>query len=783
MHVERLLQISIATLTVLGPLLLGVGERFPTLPLWVLIAAVSSLWLTDTVGWVQLNRTATNLAAIGALALSIGELSQFQGGVDIPSLARLLVYLQLILLFQKKEFRTYWQLAVLSLVQVIVAAAFNQGASFGLLMIAYLFVGLSALALFFLFRDRSAADCHDEPPAPIPLEGTRWPLTGQEPVFVSSRVEEPSGVGREFWGRVTKMTAGTLLLTVLIFSAVPRLGSGARYGTGLSLQRMVGFSDVVTLGALGTVIEDPQELFVAEFVDHATGDPYSVVGGVYFRGAVLTDYSKDSGSIGSWTALGRPRFHGRQAPLAPIGPPSTDGLVRQQITIQPMDREELFCVWPFVGIQRDDRLEFDSWRQRLLRHGQAGTRFSYQLGTSAFVDHMQRSIVPAGGPVNPRRLLGMPSSGGAYGVSELTRLAAEWLRETDLPEPDRLGRARWLEHMLRDSGDFQYSLQGQVREAGIDPIEDFVKNNRRGHCEYFATALAMMLRSQNIPSRLVIGFKTNEWNDLGQFYQVRQLHAHTWVEAYLEPRHVPPAMLHAGRPSEWAHGAWVRLDPTPAARDMSLESGGSIWDRLDSYFSWLDYVWTSYVMDMDRPRQEEAIYNPVIGAVKKLMDTLTDATFWSGLAGSLKRWALALRDGRWFNWQGLLAACAVLALLPVAYVGLRWLWRRLVPGRGTGGSSRAAGRLAVQVEFYGRLEALLARFGLIRATPQTQREFAQHARTSLLESTGSADVASVPCEVVEAFYRVRFGGRTLDSAQVQAVEQALAKLSDATAQG
>jgi len=795
MHLERLLQISIATLTVLGPFLLGAGDRFPTMPLWVLLAAVTSLWVTDTQGWLRLNRTVTNLAAAGALLLSIGELSQFRGGIDILAITRLLAYLQIILLFQEKDFRTYWQLAALSLLQVIVAAAFNQGSSFGLLLVAYLFVGIVSLAVFHLHRDevlaaseaertkptgrfsRPAGNAagqaenqrHASPPA------SRWPWIDLPPEFATSHRASAGGLVREFWLRLAKMTLGSLLLAVVIFSAVPRLGSGAWYGTSMSLQRMVGFSDVVNLGALGTVIQNPQEVLLAEFHQQDSERPYQVIGGVYFHGALLTDYSS-----GHWDSRGQLRFRGATADLDPIGPAAGDELVVQEITIQPMDREELFCVWPFVGVEQDARLQIDASRRRLTRPGRARSRFTYRLGTTAFENNVQRQLVPADDPFGPQGLLRVPRGSGEMGVPELVRLADRWIEESELPEENRYRRALWLEHMLRDSGDFEYSLEGQPRRLDIDPIDDFVKNNRRGHCEYFATALALMLRSQGIPARVVVGFKTNEWNDLGEFYQVRQLHAHTWVEAYLEPEHIPPEMLHADRPWQWLRGAWMRLDPTPAARDLGLESGTSFFGRLDSYLNWLDYVWTSYVMDMDQPRQQETIYNPVITAIRSLWGNLTSAQWWAEtfgkLGGAAREAFIWLLTGRWLNWSGLMWVTALVAVLALAYAGVRRAWRR--PGEDPLGHRTV--RRRVQVEFYRQLETVLAHFGLRRRATQTQREFALSAAATIFQNTGADDLAALPVEIVEAFYRVRFGGASLDKDQIEAVERALADLARAT---
>ena len=67
----------------------------------------------------------------------------------------------------------------------------------------------------------------------------------------------------------------------------------------------------------------------------------------------------------------------------------------------------------------------------------------------------------------------------------------------------------------------------------LDPVVDFLVNRKAGHCEYFASALTLLLRSVGIPARMVNGFKGGDWNDLAQVLYVRQKHAHSWVEAYL----------------------------------------------------------------------------------------------------------------------------------------------------------------------------------------------------------------------------------------------------------
>ena len=193
-------------------------------------------------------------------------------------------------------------------------------------------------------------------------------------------------------------------------------------------------------------------------------------------------------------------------------------------------------------------------------------------------------------------------------LPHLAALARQWIDEGGLELDDRYGRALLLEQRLSRSDQFQYSLEGQPRDPNLDPIEDFVANNPRGHCEYFATALALMLRSQGIPARVVLGYRCDEWNSLGKFYQVRQSDAHAWVEAYLAPRYVPRKLRWGDDPQRWAGGAWLRLDPTPAA--VADRPATRPWASSQQGLNWIDSLWADYVMEMDRQRQNEAVYRP-----------------------------------------------------------------------------------------------------------------------------------------------------------------------------
>ena len=87
-----------------------------------------------------------------------------------------------------------------------------------------------------------------------------------------------------------------------------------------------------------------------------------------------------------------------------------------------------------------------------------------------------------------------------------------------------------MEAFLRTK--FRYTLDIE-RVSQLDPLQEFLFVRRAGHCEYFAAAMAVMLRSLGVPARVVNGFQRGEWNPYGQYYIVRYYDAHSWVEAFM----------------------------------------------------------------------------------------------------------------------------------------------------------------------------------------------------------------------------------------------------------
>jgi hypothetical protein len=313
----------------------------------------------------------------------------------------------------------------------------------------------------------------------------------------------------------------------------------------------------------------------------------------------------------------------------------------------------------------------------------------------------------------------------------------------------------------------------QGRNPALDPIEDFVVNHRTGHCQYFASALIMMLRSQGIPARMVVGFRGSEYNDLGNFYQVRQRHAHAWVEVYLEKDEVPEGEPTGGAVGQ--AGAWLRLEPTPGGDDLTSDPHSVLGTARD----WLDYfdtIWTDYVVGLTQQRQQQAVYDAFKPADDSLpwmqhdawRDSLRNIAAWFGIhIGGKDRRGIA------FDWRAAVTAMVLCALAVALSRFVRWLWARIDWSPLTFWRTVRKHRSAV--EFYNRLEDLLARRGRTRRPAETPLEYVEHAVRELGLVQGD-----VLRRTVTAFYRVRFGGATLDNLEMQAIEHALVELERAS---
>jgi transglutaminase-like putative cysteine protease len=779
------LQLHLVALCILGSLFVALTTTRMQVPAGVLIAGVLSIMFTDRWKWVQVNRLLGNVAAVGAVVFSLRNFWGSDSEGQLLAIATLLVYLEIILFFQEKNPRLYWQIILLSLLQVVVGAALHLGFAFGVLLLAYTIVALSTLVLFFIHRE---TEQHGEQfKTVLPTTPTsRWKRLLGQPIVV--RIEgNREQLQRAFFSpalarQIASLTAGALLFAAAFFYAAPRHPTPTWNGPRGFSRPETGFSRNVELQQMGEMLQSDEkvlQLSLTDSLDQPLGrvDPY-------LTGEVLAQYEVDQRGRARWLAigLGSPLFRQNDyvQEREAIDPPPAPAEVSLMHLTMLRASESLFVITPgyrvantstdFIRMDESSGLLF----QEIRPDGNNQTTFS--VATTGIVHGKQASISPE---IRPRlRRHRWASELAAYTqfnaeeehrFAGIKAVAQQQLAARGVSSSDPVLIARTLEEYFHTPRLFTYSLNLNVkRDPALDPIEDFVVNHRTGHCQYFASALVMMLRSQGLPARLVVGYRASEYNELGKFYQVRQRNAHAWVEMYLEKDQVPSYETVGGEVGDT--GAWLRLDPTPAsdtANPLAQNWFGTARDWLD----YVDMIWGDYVVSLSQKRQEEVFY----GAFQSTDDHDSAGQTWRSWQEQLRQAAawfgihIGQQGDMAFDWRAALTAMVLTAVLVLLARLFRWLWPRI--DWSSWFSWRPDQGRRSPVAFYNRLEDLLARRGRSRRPAETPQEYIDHAVRDL--SLLHGDSLRL---LVMAFYRVRYGEIQLDNDEVAAIERALADL-------
>jgi len=784
MKVERLLQINIAAMAALSTLLLGVGQGNLLFPLIAVFAAVTSVLFTDIFGWFRLHRYIANAAALLAAVWVLADFVYRGRGLEqLISISNLLISLQIVLLYQSKSPRIYWQLAVLSLLQVVVASALSSGMAQGMLVIAFMLLSLTALILFFVVRESQYGapqqPRHGEEPPPIsPTAPVAFALN--EPEANAWRMLTP---------RLARQTA-LICVLALSFSAVmfytaPRFGGKGWRSSGGG-RGNVGFSDGITFDEVDRLLESDRLVMRAEYYNAETGEPYAVLGDPYLRGSVLTRYETFRDSPGWKPVEGRET--GVEIPLAV----PADHVVKQVITLSPSGSSTLFSMMPALAVEETPgEVRFDPRRQRLFRdaYEEADQRVQYRYvtGVAAFKKGLgvqatispNNEIVNLGGRLPPRSDTRSQAIFNWWQMQQqkpeaakaIQRLAATVLAEAGLNKKSpAIEKAETLSSYFEKSGKYSYSLdlRDVKRDKSIDPIVDFAVNHRTGYCVHFASALALMLRSQGIPSRIVMGFRASQYNPIGEFYQVLDRDAHAWVEAYLEPGEVDERRV--ATPGSTRYGGWLRLDPTPATSRRVDEKETGVVAAVGNALDYMRFLWSDYVVGLT-PEKQQNFYNP----------TKTDQNFFAKLfRGELfTDWGLDIwnwTSRRWFSWEGFLITFVLLTFVAASYriggVLLPHLKKLLLQNSG----AEHAGPKLSPVEFYRRLDKLLTRTGFPREAGVTPRERAANAAANWPVAQHRTQAPQLLDGLIATFYKVRFGATTLEGDAAANVDAALQQL-------
>jgi transglutaminase-like putative cysteine protease len=787
--------LSLYSLVAIAAMMLSMAEEaaFPTgltVP-----AAMLALYLNEKRRSIRLRTLTANVLGVAAFALAGAELlysqveeSGFAQERRVLAGAHLLSYLTWIALFQAKQGRQYWWLLALSVMHVAVGSILTQEGAFGVLILVYVFLALWTLSVFSLYQARFGFERADTDTALHDSTSTarRESWNETEMQLSHHRSDEFQGAIQldpdEHWvnSRFVLGVLSTSLMSVgvgmVFFVLIPRVWVGRQYefedGRETPLRSYTGFTNEVQLGELGQILESNRPVMQVRCSKGRGGEELPVEQAArmmgfsepLFRGSVMGRYEN-----GRWHVLKESQT------AAPLVPPRDERhFIQQRIIVHDSSTRTLFGLHPVFGTSFDTGLirpRLDIATSILIRDDE--DKRQKQAGDVEYLlysrPRRRPTIKPYPGVRADRaredllpKFRELPD-----GLDRLRQLSAnldsQVNRFEQSDEPVDLRIAHRIEDYLGHNPDFTYSLRAEIVDASIDPVEDFLFNRKSGHCEYYASAMALLLRAANIPSRLVSGFKGGEQNAYTGAFVVEERHAHAWVEAYVDKD-------------------WRTFDPTPAAREESVREVGDERSLLSAASTFLTALWQQRIVRLSKEEQERQIYAPVKEVLKQM--ALNVSNLFGGDGSQIVE--LLSNPRRWFSVPMFVGTAIVLAL----GFGLKRLWRRLFPESRSlrdwiAMLRRALSKLfspdeaKVRIEFYERFAKLLAREGLVRAASQTPAEFAETASQQLAQRLSAAELEGTPDSFASLFYQVRFGDKPLSAGEVTRLDSLLARLETA----
>jgi len=524
---------------------------------------------------------------------------------------------------------------------------------------------------------------------------------------------------------------GAMIIGGALFFFFPRFSAGYLGRTSLQPTLMSGFSDDVELGQIGEIKKNSTVVMRVR-----TGKPVGYPT-LRWRGIALSAFDGKRWSSPSHDSVTIPAGMNGWINLMerPPEPDSSATILRYTILLQPVATDTMFAPANAISIRGNlsgegSNQESGARRSYLVRDA-TGSLFN-PFHNFSTIRYEGFSILPGR---NVPRLRAASTDypqdirGTYLQLPKLDPRIAELARQITERAQTPFDKTITLENYLRSHYAYNLNLTGK---PGDDPLAHFLFETRSGHCEYFASAMAIMLRTLGIPTREVNGFLPGEYNDLGEDYIVRASDAHSWVEVYFPGT------------------GWMTFDPTPPG----AEDAGGFFSRLGQYMDWFELSWNEWVINYDFIHQ--ILLAQTMQRTTRTWTETARAWFVHEQAKG-RRWMRS-----WNNGLRMLISLAValflLALrfdLVVALARRMWLsWQLRSPEL-----ARSNPQLASRL--YGELLYLLARRGFARQPTQTPFEFAA--------AVSQPRLAPAVYEFTQCYTQARFGGAPCDTIRLRAL--------------
>jgi transglutaminase-like putative cysteine protease len=654
------------------------------------------------------SRVATIFVAAYFLYLPVDYLWAKDRAADAPNpslyaallaTVHLLLFAMIVRLYSARTRRDSLFLAMLAFAAMLSAAVLTVGSAFLGFFLVFLMLGISTFVG--LEVERGA-------------EGAATPeLSAGSPA--AQRLVKALGVTSG------SVAFAALVVGGLLFFLLPRFTTGYFGGYSLRPKLMTGFSESVELGQIGEI----QKSTAVVMRIKVAGSPTRFMNEKW-RGIALTrfDGRRWKGTQGmrrrvyanaeGWIFLSNAREVYSSAALS------------YRVLLEPVASDSVF-VAPGAGILRGrfasgSGLGGDSLHRNFLLVDSTNSLFNpfptfselsydaYSLPQSATAEQLRVAGEDYPEEINAQFLQ----------TPELDPRIAALALEATAGATTPYDKAVALENYLRTRYGYTLDLTGG---PGRDPLANFLFDRRAGHCEYFATAMTVMLRTLGIPSRYINGFQTGEYNDVGGDFVVRASDAHSWVEVYF-PRQ-----------------GWITFDPTPAGNPPRHGWFAGI----AKYWDWFQLKWGEWVINYDFLHQT-ALAQGVGSKSREWVSGVRTrvGNFYQALVRRLSILQMEAEDWPWTP----VAIGAALAGL-VSLMGgrpLRERIARLWALRAGGGTRLSPRRASAQ---YQEMLRMLARRGVRKPEAATPAEFAT--------SISHAELARPIQKLTELYQAARFG--------------------------
>ncbi len=749
---------ALYVLLVLGLTGFALAAQWPGVWMLSVTSIAFNAWLVKRGKFRPMPRLLANLVTILAtLYIVLQVRTQFSS--PILHIGLFLVLLQIIKVYEQRANRDYAQLLVLSLLLIVAAAISTPSLIFGIIFIFYLFLSLYCCLLFHLKVEtdqaKSAMALPDDRVDPITLR--------QDQKFLARSMRRLTGL----------ISTVSICSAVFAFLFIPR-GPGAGILGQLQFkpsQTLTGFRDNVTFESLARITQSEEIAAYAQVWKNEKPVDGSMT--LMLRGITLDVYHGANSSGQRWRWTRSPSVSSDDG-VRQIGPDMPEQLVavkgdeprwRQKIKLFPTGTKVLFAMEGpnTIMSRRDMRLQFSPRDRVIQTDDRIITPIEYEvISTNQPVQESTRGFFDT-------------LRGGRFGTptEQIDPQVTAYAKRDDVSggfasqrtaqrgQADKVDEqiAHAIEHHLRTT--FRYTLDLKDSEKlgrDEDPMVAFLYRFKQGHCEYFAGAMTLMCQSLGMTARMVVGFKCDEFNNVGGYYLVKQSHAHAWVEVLTTD-------------------GWKTFDPT-SGRDGDSPAKPSMWRRISHFFDFLEYTWANSVIAYDNENRKNLLENletsltntaintsvPISGMKKNVMDTVSNIGNFV-VSPSLLTWLLKVM-------------VALLLGVIVYFVIERWRLRRRAFRIGLDALPVSdQHRLARQLIFYDDMLLLLEKHNIRPPRHQTPKEFS-NSLTFL-----PAEVYDTIRRLTEVFYKIRFGTAELSGAQQRRLVNVINRMAAAMSNG